>query len=116
MLRRMLLPVLFWLGAAAAVRATSGSLAAIAVIFVAAYGYTRVCARHAGISHALGVGTAWLALAISAEIGMTTHALLGSPAHPLLRNLVLLAWVFAPACFAGRQAVATGSLRNHEGL
>lgn len=110
--------VLFWL-AAAALAGTAhdeldpfsvpgGSVATIASIFVAAYCYTRVCARHAGVAHALTVGIAWLVLAIATEMAMTArlghgwYALLGSPDYPLLRNLFLFVWVFAPAFFAHR--------------
>ena len=80
-----------------------GPLATIVTIFVAACCYTRFCARNAGASHALGVGVAWLTLSIVTEIVTPTHALLGSPDHPLLRNLTLFAWIFAPACFARRE-------------
>ena len=113
------LVVLFWLAAAALVgtahveldplSVSGGSVATIASIFIAAYFYTRFCARQAGIAHALGVGIAWLVLAIVAEMAMTArlghgwYALLGSPDHPLLRNLFLFVWVFAPAFFAHRE-------------
>ena len=108
--------LLFWLAAAALVGTvhieldplspSGGAVATIAAVFVVAYCYTRVCARNAGTSHALGVGTAWLVLAIAAEIAMTSrlghgwYALLGSPQRPLLRNVFLFVWVFAPAFFA----------------
>ncbi|HEX7831085.1 MAG TPA: hypothetical protein VF787_15625 [Thermoanaerobaculia bacterium] len=111
--------VAFWLAAAALagtahveldpLSSSGGAVAAIASVFLAAYAYTQLCARNAGMSHALGVGTAWLTLAIVVEIAMTTHlrhgwyALLGSPTHPLLRNLFLFVWVFAPAFFARRE-------------
>ena len=107
---------LFWLAAAALVgtahveldplSVSGGSVATIASIFVAAYCYTRFCARQAGIAHSLSVGIAWLVLAIAAEMAMTTlrghgwYALLGSPDRPLLRNFFLFAWVFAPTFFA----------------
>jgi len=110
----------FWLGAAALVGTAhveldplsiaGGAVATLASIFVAAYCYTRFCARHAGITHALSVGIAWLVLAIVAEMAMSSrlghgwYALLGAPDHPLLRNLFLFVWVFAPAFFAHRQA------------
>lgn len=76
---------------------------------LAAYGYTRFCARHAGISHALGVGIAWLTLGISTELVMATRlghewdAVLGSPDLPLLRNVLFFVWIFAPAVFARRE-------------
>lgn len=112
----------FWLAAAALagtaqveldpLSTAGGAVATIAAVFLAAYAYTRLCARNAGMSHALGVGTAWLMLAIAGEIAMTTHlrhgwyALLGSPDRPLLRNLFLFVWVFAPAFFARRESEA----------
>lgn len=43
----------------------------------------------------------WLVLAIVAEMPMSAHlgrdwyGLLGSPDHPLLRNVFLFVWVFA---------------------
>jgi hypothetical protein len=110
---------LFWLAAAALagtalvrvepLSVPGGWAAAIASVFLCAYGYTRLCARHAGITHALTVGIAWLVLAIVAEIAMTTHLgrgwydLIGTPDRPLLRNTFLFVWVFAPACFAQRE-------------
>ena len=108
--------VLFWLAAAALVGAAhleidplsipGGAVLTLAAIFGAAWAYTRFCAPHCGISHALGVGIAWLVLAIVTEMAMTArlghgwYALLGAPAHPLLRNVILFAWVFAPSFFA----------------
>jgi hypothetical protein len=112
------LVVLFWLAAAAAVglahrlepvSPAGAAAAAIGSIVLAAFCYTRFCARRAGITHALGVGIAWLILGIATEIVMTTHPghawypILGSPDRPLLRNIVFFAWVFAPAIFARRQ-------------
>ena len=78
----------------------------VGAVFAVAYCYTRFCARNAGISHALGVGTAWLVMAIVAEMTMSAwlghgwYALLGSPDRPLLRNVSLFVWIFAPALFA----------------
>jgi len=114
--------VLFWIVAAILVATSHGLLdrrspagaatAAIASIGGAAYAYTRLCARCAGISHALGVGSVWLALAIGAEIvvsrrvGHVWCALLGPTDRPLLRNLFLFVWIFAPVLFAQREAEA----------
>ena len=114
-----LLVVLFWLGAAVLVCAVhleidprsvvGGAAGTIVAVFAAAHLYTRLCARNAGVSHALGVGVAWLVLAISTEIAVSSrlghdwYAMLGTPAHPLLRNLFLFVWVFAPVCFAHRE-------------
>lgn len=111
---------LFWLAAAAVVGTAheaidplsdwGGAAASIAAVFVCAYCYTRFCARCAGITHALGVGITWLVLAIATEIAMTAYLgrswydLIGTPDRPLLRNVFLFVWVFAPAFFAHREA------------
>lgn len=113
---------LFWLAAATLVATIhveldrlsiwGGASAAIGAVFVCAYFYTRLCARHAGVTHALSVGIAWLVLAIAAEIAMTTHlgrgwyGLIGTPNRPFLRNVFLFVWVFAPAFFAHREVEA----------
>jgi len=113
------LVTLFWLIAAAGagavhtaidpLSASGGAVASIAVIVVCAWCYTRFCARWAGISHALGVGIAWLMFGIVAEMAVTTrlghgwYAVLGTPARPLLRNIFLFVWIFAPAIFARRE-------------
>jgi hypothetical protein len=110
--------LLFWTIAAALVAAchfgietrwpAAGAAGAIVSVAAAAYAYMRLHARDRGTSHALGVGVAWLGLAIVAEVtismrlGHGWYALLGSPAHPLLRNAFLFVWVFAPAAFASR--------------
>jgi hypothetical protein len=103
------LAAFFWLAAAVIVAAmnlasATGVVAAVAAIIAAAYGYTRFCARNGGIDRALGVGIAWLVMAIAVElsIGRGWYGLLGSPARPLLRNVFLFVWIFAPACFARR--------------
>jgi uncharacterized membrane protein len=110
------LVVLFWIAAAIVVAtvhieleplsATGGAVATIAAIVVAAFCYTRFCARQAGISHALGVGVVWLVLAIVTEMALTSvlgrewYDLIGTPGHPLLRNVFLFLWIFAPSLFA----------------
>ena len=97
----------FWIAAAIVVVA-AGGIAAIVAIVVAAGAYMRLAARNRGTTHALGVGIAWLVLSIVAEMTMTSHlghgwfSLLGPPDHPLLRNISLFAWIFAPALFARR--------------
>jgi hypothetical protein len=86
-----------------------GAVAMIGAILLAAYCYTRYCARQAGISHALGVGIAWLGLGIITELAMAIrlghgwYTVLGSPDRPLLRNLLFFVWIFAPALFARRE-------------
>lgn len=106
----------FWIAAATLVATchveldpvspAAGAVGTIASIAAAAYAYTRFCARCAGVSHALGVGIAWLVLAIVTEIAIASRtgrgwfSLIGSPDRPLLRNVLLFVWIFAPALFA----------------
>lgn len=113
------LVVLFWIAGACAVGAAQthlqlvspavATVATISVILLAAYCYTRFCARQAGITHALGVGIAWLVLGITTELVMATrlahgwYGVLGSPDRPLLRNVLFFVWIFAPAVFARRE-------------
>ena len=113
------LVTLFWIAAAGGVAGAQkklepispagGAVVTIAVILLAAYCYTRFCVRYAGISHALGVGIAWLALGIitevvvAARLGHQWNAILGSPDRPLLRNVFFFVWIFAPALFARRE-------------
>ena len=108
--------LLFWLAAAVLVGAahilldplsvSAGTVATLAALLGAAYGYMRFGARNRGVSQALGAGIVWLTLAIVTELLVTMraghgwYALLGDPARPLLRNIFLFAWVFAPALFA----------------
>lgn len=109
---------LFW-ALAAGIAAMSSGRAAVAIpaIAGAAYAYTRLCAKRAGVAHALGVGIAWLVLAIAAEVavggrmGRGWYGLIGSPERPLLRNILLFVWVFAPALFARREAELKKPLR-----
>jgi hypothetical protein len=119
------LVVVFWMAAAAAVTAAQTELqpispagatvASIAAIVLAAWCYTRFCAQCAGISHALGVGIAWLALGIVTELVMVTRAghgwfgVLGSPDRPLLRNVIFFVWIFSPAIFARREDQETAA-------
>lgn len=113
------LVVVFWMAAAAAVTVAqtklhpvspaAATVATIVVIVLAACCYTHLCARNAGISHALGVGIAWLALGILTELVMATQVdhgwfgVLGSPHRPLLRNVIFFVWIFSPAIFARRE-------------
>ena len=110
------LVIVFWMVAAAAVTAAQkrlhpfspagATVATIAAIVLAAWSYTHFCARHAGISHALGVGIAWLVLGIvtelliAARVGHGWFGVLGSPERPLLRNVFFFVWIFSPAMFA----------------
>jgi hypothetical protein len=106
---------LFWAVAAAMVILTDRIIGAgspgvstilkVVAIVVAAFAYMRLAARDGTLDHALFSGVIWLLLAISGEIAMTMlfhrgwYALLGSPASAL-RNVVMFAWVIAPALFA----------------
>jgi len=110
--------MLFWTFAAGAIAVThmeldrrwpaGAALTTIGTLLITAFAYTRL-AGHDSITHALGTGIAWLALAIITELLMATHlghgwySLLGSPDRPLLRNVFLFAWIFAPALFAKRE-------------
>jgi len=113
------LVLLFWI-AAAVLAATchtrldglspsGGAVAAIASIAGVAYAYTRLCARCAGTAHALSAGIVWLLLAIVTEIAITSrtghgwYSLIGTPDRPLLRNVVLFVWIFAPSVFTHRE-------------
>jgi len=107
---------LFWIAAAVPVVTARVSLdrispiasaaATIAAIVAAAYAYTRLIAPCAGVTHALSVGITWLVLSIATELTIAARlghgwfTLIGSPDHPLLRNVYLFIWIFAPAFFA----------------
>jgi hypothetical protein len=108
-----------WIAAASAVAVVhlqlearwprAGALATSAAILFAAWCSRRFSRRDRGPHHALGVGIAWLLLTIVTELVVTArlghgwYALLGSPAHPLLRNVNLFLWIFAPSFFAHRE-------------
>ena len=107
---------LFWIAAAMLVMTARVSLdrvspiaseaATIATIIATAYAYTRLIAPHAGVTHALSVGITWLVLSIVTELTIAVRlghgwfTLIGSPEHPLLRNVYLFVWIFAPILFA----------------
>jgi hypothetical protein len=80
-------------------------LAKICAIGFAAFLYIKLTAREATINHALLVGIVWIVLSIAAEITATASggrgwfALLGSPADPVLRDILLFVWVGAPTLF-----------------
>lgn len=111
----------FWMMAAALVATAhvaieprsrmTGAAATIASVIVAAYAYSRVAARHASVTHTLGVGIAWLVLSIgteivlAAQVGHGWFTLVGSPDRPLLRNVLLFVWIFTPSLFARREVV-----------
>ncbi|HUR83403.1 MAG TPA: hypothetical protein VM733_21775 [Thermoanaerobaculia bacterium] len=117
------LVLLFWLMAATLVVAARSQIgpqafacaAAIGATLLAAFCYTRIAARSCDVSHALGVGIAWLVLSIAAEIALTSRTghgwffLLGAPAHPLMRIFDLFAWIYAPSLFARHAQRAVSS-------
>jgi hypothetical protein len=76
----------------------------IGVLIVVGFGYMRRM-HESTLEHAVLVGSAWLALAVIVEVfeaATTGHGwfnLLGSPAHPVIRTVLLIAWVAAPALF-----------------
>lgn len=107
--------LLFWVVAALLVIAAHQMLGAlpaemcvaakVVAIIAAAGAYMKIVARHATLDHALAVGVVWLVLAIAAEVltsersGHAWFDLIGSP-DSALRNILLIAWVIAPALFA----------------
>lgn len=102
--------VVFWIAAALLVIAAAGVTLKIVAVVGAAFAYMRLATRTATIEHALGVGVAWLVLDIVAEVvtaSMVGHGwfeLIGSPAKPALRDLMLVIWIVAPAVFARYRA------------
>jgi hypothetical protein len=84
-------------------------IAAVAVktsaIVLVAFGYMRLLARESTLDHALFAGVTWLLVSIVAELLVTRHLgrswfeLLGSP-DSALRNVLMFAWIGAPALFA----------------
>lgn len=76
-----------------------------AAIIATAFAYMRLTAREATLDHALFAGVTWLVLSIVAELLLTRHFgrgwfdLLGSP-DSALRNILMFAWIGAPALFA----------------
>lgn len=82
----------------------------MAIILVAAFAFARLALREATIDLALFAGVVWAALCIAAEVIAAASAhhgwfdLLGSPSRPLLRDLLLVTWIFAPAVFARRRS------------
>ena len=89
--------------------AAAGCIAASVALLVTGAAYMRFFTRDGGVTHALGAGIAWFVFSMAAEITMTARAghgwfaLLGAPAHPLVRNVLMFVWIFAPALFAHRE-------------
>src|SRR5258708_3719981 len=106
---RLLYILLFWIAAAALVVLAHGMLAAqVVAIVVAGLAYVRLTAPRATLQHALGVGIVWVVLSIGAEL-LRGYSLIGLPAHPIQRDLLLLCWIVAPALFARGHAPVHGS-------
>jgi hypothetical protein len=88
------------------ISAAAGVTVKTLTIVVAGFAYARLAYRRTTFDQALAIGVAWLVLGIMTEIVMTAqthHAwflLLGSPAKPFLRDVIMFAWVAAPAIFA----------------
>ena len=84
---------------AGCVAVKTGAIVAIAFV------YMRLTARTLSLNHALLVGAAWLVLSMAAEIvtasrlGHAWSELLGPP-DSALRNVLMFAWIGAPALFA----------------
>jgi hypothetical protein len=107
--------VLLWAAAAVLVLAANYEIepispaldgaAKVGAIVLVAWAYVRLCAPHATLEHAVVVGVVWLVLAVVVEIfeaSTTGHGwfdLIGSPAHPVIRAVLLIAWIGAPALF-----------------
>jgi hypothetical protein len=115
---RVTLAILIWAGTAAAVLLLHRTLGPISpelmtaakscAIAVGGFLYARL-SRDCSIDHALLVGVGWLLLGIATEVAVSSStghswfALLGSPARPYLRDVLLFFWVAAPLCFARRR-------------
>ena len=102
--------VLFWIAAALLVLSAAGVTLKIIAIVAVAFAYVRLTARRATLEHALAVGVAWLVFDIVAEVvtasvvGHGWFELIGSPAKPALRDLMLVTWIVAPSIFARYRA------------
>ena len=105
--------LLFWAAAAVLVLwadrtitwPVGGVLLKTLAIVLVAFAYMRLAVREATLDHALFVGVTWLLLTIGAELLVSRHfgrswfELLGSP-DSALRNILMFAWIGAPALFA----------------
>lgn len=83
----------------------------VGALVVVGFGYMRFM-RESTLEHALLVGSAWLALAVGVEVfeasttGQGWFDLIGSPAHPVIRTVLLIAWVLAPAIFVRTRSIS----------
>jgi hypothetical protein len=84
----------------------------VGVLIAVGFVYMRVM-RQSTLEHALLVGSLWLTMAVVVEVfeaSTTGHGwfeLLGSPAHPIIRTILLIAWVGAPALFVRTRSWAS---------
>ncbi len=117
--RHATVALLLWAATAVAVLLVQRELASLLpalivaaksfLIAMAGFAYVRLT-RDCSIDHALAVGACWLTLGIATEVLVSTSArhtwftLLGSPARPYLRDVLLFSWVAAPALFARRKS------------
>lgn len=89
--------------------------AKMVIILSVASAYVRVSRHPASLDDALMVGAAWLLfdviaeLVVSTRVGRSWFELIGSPAAPVLRTCLLLAWVVAPALFVRVRRATTSS-------
>jgi len=104
-----LVAALLVLGADAVVdprSATAGIIVKIAAILLVSFVHMRTAVREATLDRALIIGASWLAMDIGAELTATRllghgwFGLIGPPSVPLLRQLLLIVWILAPALFA----------------
>lgn len=102
--------VAFWIPAAFAVAVVHLTAAKLVIILATAYAYMRIGARECTVDAALLAGIAWALLGIVAELVISAKAshgwfaLLGSPRSAVEQDLLLMAWIAAPALFARRRS------------
>lgn len=113
--------ILFWIAAAVLVLQFAAPVVKIVVVVAVAFAYMRLAAPHASLDHAVLVGVVWLLLDIVAELSAAAvmrhgwYGLIGSPAQDRMRDLVMLAWLAAPAVFARSQLDAGAQLDDAVG-
>lgn len=83
----------------------------VGAIIVAAFCYTRWGARACTVDQALLVGITWLLLDIGADLAATRYLgsnveFIGDTTTPILRDIVLITWIVAPALFARHPAAS----------
>lgn len=92
-----------------AVSPTASTAVKMLAILGMAFLYMRMTRGQLTVEEALFAGMLWAALAMVTEVAASAHggrpwfALLGSPDRKILRDLLLLAWIGAPALFARRE-------------